>query len=154
MDCDEMRLLLSASADGELDAAHDAQLQRHVEGCARCQAERQRLDELRAAVRGQAPYHRAPEALRVAILGQVRAGAAARAGPGRDPAAGKPAAVPAAGRRSRPRWSSGWRSARASAGGCSDRGTRTDRAWRSSPPTSGRSSPLTPSTSSRPTAIR
>ena len=57
MGCDEMRELLGPALDGELDAAHTAQLDRHVATCPGCASERRELERLRSAVRG-ASYHR------------------------------------------------------------------------------------------------
>jgi anti-sigma factor RsiW len=65
--CDETGELLGPALDGELDAAHVAQLERHLATCPACAAERQRLQALRSAVRS-ASYHRLAPGGRAAIL--------------------------------------------------------------------------------------
>ncbi|MFO1047582.1 MAG: anti-sigma factor [Geminicoccaceae bacterium] len=71
MGCDEARELLGAALDGELDAAHTAQLDRHLAACPACAAERRALDRLGSAVRG-ASRHRLEPAGRAAILRALR----------------------------------------------------------------------------------
>ena len=79
MTCDECLALLGPALDGELDAAHIAELDRHLAGCAACAAAQARLAALRGAVRG-ASYHRLPTSGRAAIMAQLDAatGAAPR----------------------------------------------------------------------------
>jgi anti-sigma factor RsiW len=62
--CDEMRLLIQADLDGELDAAATAVLTAHVASCPGCLAAQRELLRLSAALREAAPRHRAPDALR------------------------------------------------------------------------------------------
>lgn len=66
MSCEEAKLLLPAYADGELDLPRALALEQHLDGCAACAAA---LRELRALKQGlrNAPYHRAPEALRARL---------------------------------------------------------------------------------------
>jgi anti-sigma factor RsiW len=64
MNCADIRRLLSAHVDGELDAASSLELQRHLKTCAACAAEEKSLQSLKAALR-QAPLrHQAPASLR------------------------------------------------------------------------------------------
>jgi anti-sigma factor RsiW len=67
MDCNETRPLLGADVDRELSANDALRIRQHVEGCAACRAERDRLVALGRAVR-QGEYHRAPDALRARIV--------------------------------------------------------------------------------------
>lgn len=63
MNCTEIRLLLHADADGELDAANSVELERHLKTCSGCAAEKKALHSLKAALR-QAPLrYEAPDAL-------------------------------------------------------------------------------------------
>ncbi len=76
MECDEARDLLDAYADNALELAEAARLNRHLQGCAACRAELDAIRGLGHALRAQAPYHRAPDALRQrvrAALPQVAA---------------------------------------------------------------------------------
>ena len=72
MGCEEVRELLGPALDGELDAAHIAQLERHAAACPGCASERRELERLRSAVRG-ASYHRLEPQGRAAILRMVEA---------------------------------------------------------------------------------
>ena len=72
MGCDEVRELLGAALDGELDAAHTALVERHLATCQACAAERRELARLGTAVRG-ASRHRLAPAGRAAILQTLRA---------------------------------------------------------------------------------
>lgn len=71
MPCEEMGLLLQASLDGELDAAHAAQVERHLAGCADCRGELERLQKLRAALRRHATRHRLPDSVRADLLARL-----------------------------------------------------------------------------------
>ena len=64
MNCPEIRLLLHAHADGELDAANSLELERHLKTCAACAAENKSLQSLRAVWRGGDLNYRAPDSLR------------------------------------------------------------------------------------------
>ncbi|MGO4158421.1 anti-sigma factor family protein [Cupriavidus sp. YAF13] len=85
MNCNDARLLLQASADGELGAGDALRLERHLAQCAACTAQLAHLRELRTVLRAHAPYHRAGPALR-ARLGTALDAAQAAAG-SRDAAA-------------------------------------------------------------------
>ena len=74
MTCDEIEALLGPAQDGELDAAHVVELDRHVAGCPACAAARDRLAVLRRLVRG-ASYHRLPAQGRAAIMAQLETAA-------------------------------------------------------------------------------
>ncbi len=69
--CDEMRLLIQAEIDGEIDAGRAALLAAHVAECEGCAATRERLVALSAALRGALPSYAAPPALREAVLRRV-----------------------------------------------------------------------------------
>ncbi|HEV2160775.1 MAG TPA: hypothetical protein VGR52_00870 [Stellaceae bacterium] len=67
----EMTLLVQADFDGELDAAQAAALAAHRADCPICQAATESLGRVRQALREQAPYHRAPAALRARLAAQA-----------------------------------------------------------------------------------
>ncbi|MGH6984286.1 MAG: anti-sigma factor family protein [Stellaceae bacterium] len=66
-----MTLLVQADFDGELDAAQAAALAAHRADCPICQAATESLGHVRQALREQAPYHRAPDALRARLTAQA-----------------------------------------------------------------------------------
>lgn len=72
MNCTEIRLLLHANADGELDAANSLQLERHLKTCAACAAENKSLQSLRADLRGGDLNFRAPDSLKKDVRQFVR----------------------------------------------------------------------------------
>lgn len=67
MPCAEPRARLQAYFDGELDAVGAAEIERHLEICADCRAALAELEALRAALRRDAGFERAPAALRARI---------------------------------------------------------------------------------------
>jgi anti-sigma factor RsiW len=69
VDC-KMVLLTQADFDGELDAAHAAELAAHRTGCAECQAAYAQLSAVRAAMRDAPLYQTAPASLRQRISAQ------------------------------------------------------------------------------------
>jgi anti-sigma factor RsiW len=69
-DCKRV-LLTQADFDGELDAAEAAGLAAHREECAQCRAAYQSLAMVRAAMRDDELYHRAPDSLRAALLARA-----------------------------------------------------------------------------------
>lgn len=91
MRCEEIRDLIEAALDGELDAAHAAQLERHLAACPDCAAARRRLEALRAAVRNGASYHRLPPGAADRLLAGLRAQAGAAAPAMASPAVPSPA---------------------------------------------------------------
>jgi len=76
MQCDEVRPLLGAYLDGEVDEAERASLRQHLEGCAECGPEAAALERLRDGIRSAAPVYQAPEALRSAVRAALRREAA------------------------------------------------------------------------------
>ena len=76
MQCDEVRPLLDAYLDGEVDDADRAMLRQHLEGCAECGPEAAALERLRDGIRSAAPVFEAPEALRSAVRAALRREAA------------------------------------------------------------------------------
>src|SRR5215471_15714506 len=73
MDCHETTGLLQAYADGELDPVRSAAIERHLLGCPECTAQRDQLSALRARIRSEVPYHRAPAAVRARALAALDA---------------------------------------------------------------------------------
>ncbi len=69
--CEDMRLLIQADLDGELDAAATAVLTAHVAECPGCLEEQQELSRLSALLRAEAPRHAAPAALREHMEAQL-----------------------------------------------------------------------------------
>ncbi|WP_295991086.1 anti-sigma factor [Rugamonas sp.] len=64
MDCNQAQDLMSAYVDGELDAATALQMERHLAGCAACEAALAQQLELRATIAQQATRHKAPPHLK------------------------------------------------------------------------------------------
>jgi anti-sigma factor RsiW len=61
--CDEARILLHAQLDGELDAARDFELTRHIEGCADCTREFEAMRALRSRLKSGEFHFAAPAGL-------------------------------------------------------------------------------------------
>jgi anti-sigma factor RsiW len=62
MNCDEAGKLIHAHLDGELDLLHSLEMDRHLASCAACAAAARGIEDVRAAVRNQAPrYAASPE---------------------------------------------------------------------------------------------
>lgn len=72
MDCRIAKNLLEAYLDGELDRAEARALEAHVDACADCRVELDRLDALRRALRDGSLRHAAPAALRERIAVAAR----------------------------------------------------------------------------------
>jgi anti-sigma factor RsiW len=72
MNCADIRLLLHAHADGELDAANSLDLERHLKTCAACAAENKSLQSLRAAFRAGDLNFQAPASLKNDVRQFVR----------------------------------------------------------------------------------
>jgi anti-sigma factor RsiW len=68
VDCRDVRNLLNAYSDGELDLVRHLQAEHHLAECTACAEHEQSLRLLRDAVASAAPYHRAPESLRARVL--------------------------------------------------------------------------------------
>lgn len=69
MTCEEMRPLLSAYHDGELDAVQRAELDEHLPDCEACRTELARYRRLGQAIRRDAPSFSAPASLRASVEG-------------------------------------------------------------------------------------
>ena len=69
--CDEMRLLVQADVDGELQPAEAARVAVHVGRCQDCAAVQADLLALSARIRREAPRYPAPGALRSAIQARI-----------------------------------------------------------------------------------
>ena len=63
MTCDDARILLHAELDGELDAARDLELTRHIEGCADCTREFEAMRALRSRLKSGEFHFAAPAGL-------------------------------------------------------------------------------------------
>jgi anti-sigma factor RsiW len=72
MNCDESHALLHSYLDGELDSAGSMAFEGHLATCQDCSREFRRYKELGAAVRNTAEYFTAPQALRSALVSQLR----------------------------------------------------------------------------------
>ena len=64
MTCTDVRPLLHAHSDGELDLLHSVELERHVKSCAACSRAENALRTLRSAVKTSGLAYRAPDSLR------------------------------------------------------------------------------------------
>ena len=72
MNCAEIRLLLHAYADGELDITNSLELERHLKTCAACAAEKNNLGSLKTMFKQPSLPYRAPESLKKSLLQMVR----------------------------------------------------------------------------------
>ena len=72
MTCDEVKPLLNALMDGEIDSMQRAALDSHVETCSFCAAELEELKSVRDAVRGGMQYYKAPADLRSQVRVALR----------------------------------------------------------------------------------
>jgi anti-sigma factor (TIGR02949 family) len=79
MQCDEVRRLVGAYVDGELDEEERLRLRDHLAGCRDCEAEAAALARLSHGIRAAAPAYRAPELLRARLRAGLRHEAAANA---------------------------------------------------------------------------
>jgi len=77
MNCAESKPLVGSYIDGELDAVHNLEMERHIAGCPSCAATQQSALTLRSLIREKAPYFRAPETLRARVNAITSAGHAA-----------------------------------------------------------------------------
>ncbi len=71
--CRNMHLMVQADVDGELTPAEAARVGAHLETCLACAAVQANMQQLSAAIRAAAPYHPAPETLRVAVRAFIKA---------------------------------------------------------------------------------
>jgi anti-sigma factor RsiW len=67
MNCAESKPLVGSYIDGELDAVHNLEMERHIAGCPACAATEQSALALRSLIREKTPYFRAPETLRARV---------------------------------------------------------------------------------------
>jgi anti-sigma factor RsiW len=67
MDCNEIRNLLPAHVDGELDVRESLALDLHLRGCAGCRAQYEMQNAVRGALARDATYFRAPATLEARI---------------------------------------------------------------------------------------
>lgn len=67
MNCAESKPLVGSYVDGELDAVHNLEVERHIAGCPACAAAQQSALALRSLVREKAPYFRASQSLRARV---------------------------------------------------------------------------------------
>ncbi|MGC9942088.1 MAG: anti-sigma factor [Verrucomicrobiota bacterium] len=72
MICAEIRLLLHAHVDGELDAANSIELERHLKTCPACAAESESLRLLKTALQQASLAYRAPDSLRKIVRQNIR----------------------------------------------------------------------------------
>src|ERR1700739_2883432 len=87
MNCDKAAPWIGAYADGQLGAFRRYLVGRHLKGCGDCEATHQGLLALRAQVRAEVPYFKAPAELRARLqarFADTRATAPARPLPQRD----------------------------------------------------------------------
>ena len=64
MNCHDVKPLLDAFLDGELDRTQRPEIAQHIESCPSCAAFLREREQLREAIRADMPYHRAPAGLR------------------------------------------------------------------------------------------
>ena len=86
MSCEELRPLIAAWIDRELDPVDTLRVDAHLGACAACREHAQRLQAISGAVRAEASYHRAPAALAHRIRAALPdSGPSDVASPGRNP---------------------------------------------------------------------
>jgi anti-sigma factor RsiW len=85
MPCAETESRLHAYLDGELDALAAAAFEGHLESCAECRAALEGLEAMRAALRAELPYERAPAALAARVTAALDREASAAAPPAQQP---------------------------------------------------------------------
>jgi len=72
MNHDEIRELLHAYADGELDLINAREIEQHLRGCEECRGAEEQIRALRQALTSGSPSYRAPAHLRRKIRAAVR----------------------------------------------------------------------------------
>ena len=77
--CAEWDLMLHGFIDGELDAAHSLQLERHLATCPHCDTQLRRLEALKQAVTQNGVRWRTPDHVRAQVLAAVAHEAAMQA---------------------------------------------------------------------------
>jgi anti-sigma factor RsiW len=71
MSCEATLRLLDTYVDAELSPAEAAKLDAHLRGCAACRKQHLAIRALKAAVRSNADYHRAPSSLRAVLTDKL-----------------------------------------------------------------------------------
>jgi anti-sigma factor (TIGR02949 family) len=72
MTCDEVRRLLDAFVDGELDLAQQLDLETHLAGCPDCRAAVEQIANLSSLVRMNTEVYKAPRKLKSKIRTSLR----------------------------------------------------------------------------------
>jgi anti-sigma factor (TIGR02949 family) len=72
MTCDEVKPLLDAHVDDEIDPIQRTAVDSHVDSCASCARELDKLRSVRDAVRAEMPYYKAPMDLRNQVRQALR----------------------------------------------------------------------------------
>jgi anti-sigma factor RsiW len=75
MTCDEVKPLLDAHLDEELEAVERGALDSHLENCSACARDLESLKNVRHAIRGTMPYYQAPAQLRDQVRFALRGAA-------------------------------------------------------------------------------
>lgn len=81
MNCNEAATLVAGYADAELNGLRGRSIEQHLRGCTACSAKHQGVLTLRARIRAEVPYFRAPAALRERVRALSRSAAAVRPRP-------------------------------------------------------------------------
>jgi anti-sigma factor RsiW len=71
MTCSQIQKLLHAHHDGELDAAHELQVNEHLADCPRCLGLTRNLATLRGVLQNEALRYSAPAGLRQSIRAAI-----------------------------------------------------------------------------------
>ena len=71
MNCKEAAPMVAAYADGEVDGLRGHTIRKHLRLCRDCAAKHQQLTDLRARIRAEAPYFKAPAALRERVMASI-----------------------------------------------------------------------------------
>lgn len=77
--CSEWELMLHGFVDGELDAAHSLQVERHIAACAHCAAQLESLQALKQRIGQKGVQWRTPEHVRAQVLAAISREAAIQA---------------------------------------------------------------------------
>src|SRR5258708_7695341 len=87
MNCKQVKILVAACVDGEVDAMRNHSIKKHLLGCPGCTARYQSVLELRARLRAEVPRFVASPALHArvrAMMGAVRASVPSQSRPADD----------------------------------------------------------------------
>ena len=79
MNCTEIRLMLQAYSDGELDAVRSLEVEQHLQSCPECSQAHKNLSVLKNAIRSSALYFKPPASLRQSIIAAASLQTAAEA---------------------------------------------------------------------------